>query len=78
MFQQTKKTALRFIASAAALGSGLVATSAYAVPPDLTSLTAAVDFSTASAAILLVGGALIIVYITMKAAKMVIGMVRGG
>lgn len=50
---------------------------AFAVPVDLTTLTAAVDFSTASAAVLLVAAALIAVYIAWKAAKMVIGAVKG-
>ncbi|MBZ0304676.1 MAG: major capsid protein [Anaerolineae bacterium] len=55
----------------------LAAGSAMAVPVDLTELTTAVDFSTATAAILVVAGALIVVYIAIKAAKFVIGMVRG-
>lgn len=52
--------------------------SAMAVPVDLTTLTAAVDFSTATAAILVVAAALIVVYIAIKAAKFVLSMVRGG
>lgn len=52
--------------------------SAMAVPVDLTALTTAVDFSTATAAILTVAGALIVVYIAIKATKFVINMVRGG
>lgn len=52
--------------------------SAMAVPVDLTALTAAVDFSTATAAILVVAGALIVVYIAIKASKFVMNMVRGG
>jgi uncharacterized membrane protein required for colicin V production len=64
--------------------AGLVAavaaavTQANAAPPVLTSLTDAVDFSTAGAAVLAVGAALIVVYITIKAAGFVIGMVRRG
>jgi hypothetical protein len=77
-----KSTFRKFIpalaSSAAAIGSTFGRTAAYAAPPDLTSLTTAVDFSTATAAILVVGAALIVVYIAMKASKMVIGMVRGG
>lgn len=67
-----------FLALAFASMFAVIATPALAAPPDLTSLTAAVDFSTASSAILLVGAALIVVYITIKAAMMVIRMVRGG
>lgn len=59
-------------------GLGLLALPAAAVPVDLTTLTTAVDFSTASAAILTVAGALILVYIAIKASMFVIGMVRRG
>lgn len=69
--QFLKKLALGF-ASLFAAGSAL------AVPPDLTTLTTAVDFSTATDAILTVAAALIVVYIAIKAAKFVINMVRGG
>lgn len=55
-----------------------VATQANAAPPVLTTLVDAVDFSTAGAAVLAVGAALIVVYITIKAAGFVIGMVRRG
>lgn len=51
---------------------------AFAAPVDLTSLTTAVDFSTASAAVLVVGAALITVYIAIKAAKFVMNMVKSG
>lgn len=50
---------------------------AHAVPVDLTSLTAAVDFSTTTAAILLVAAAMAGVYIAWKAAKLVISALRG-
>lgn len=51
---------------------------AQAVPVDLTTLTAAVDFSTATSAILLVAAALAGVYIAWKAAKLVLAALRGG
>lgn len=51
---------------------------AEAAPPDLTSLTTAVDFSTVTTAVLAVAAALIVVYIAWKGAKMVISAVRGG
>lgn len=59
-------------------GLGLLALPAAALPVDLTALTTAVDFSMASAAILTVAGALILVYIAIKASMFVIGMVRRG
>lgn len=70
MFKGLKKLVLAGV-------SLLAAGSVMAVPVDLTELTTAVDFSTATAAILVVAGALIVVYIAIKAAKFVIGMVRG-
>lgn len=48
-----------------------------AAGPDLTTLTAAVDFGTVTTAILGVGAAIIVVYIAWKGAKMVIGAVKG-
>lgn len=56
---------------------GLVG-AAQAAPVDLTSLTSAVDFSTTTTAVLAVAASLIGVYIAWKAAKLVIGAVRGG
>lgn len=60
------------------VSSLFAAGAALAAPPDLTTLTSSVDFSTASAAILTVAAALIVVYIAIKASKFVINMVRGG
>lgn len=71
MFKGLKKLVLAGV-------SLLAAGSAMAVPVDLSTLTTAVDFSTATAAILVVAGALIVVYIAIKAAKFVLNMVRGG
>ena len=56
----------------------LTTTGAFAAPVDLSTLTTAVDFSSASAAVLVVAAALIVVYIAIKASKFVINMVRGG
>jgi hypothetical protein len=56
----------------------LVGVAAMAAPVDLSSLTASIDFTTVIAAILLVAAALVGVYITIKASKIVIGVVRGG
>lgn len=52
--------------------------SAFAVPVDLTSVTAAVDFSTVISAVLLVAAALAGVYIAWKGAKMILNAIRGG
>lgn len=51
---------------------------ALAAGPDLTTLTAAVDFGTVTTAMLGVAAALIVVYIAWKGAKMVLGAVKGG
>lgn len=51
--------------------------SAFAVGPDLSTLTAAVDFGTVTTAILGVGAAIIVVYLAWKGAKMVISAVKG-
>lgn len=50
----------------------------FAAGPDLTTLTAAVDFGTVTTAMLGVAAALIVVYIAWKGAKMVLGAVKGG
>lgn len=54
----------------------MLSMSAHAAPVDLTSLTTAVDFSTATTALLGVAAAMIVVYIAWKAAKMVIHAVK--
>lgn len=69
-----KKYLLLFIAAA----MSLFGASAFAVPVDLTTVTAAVDFSTVIAALLLVAAALAGVYIAWKGAKMILIAIRGG
>lgn len=56
---------------------GLIASSAQAEPVDLTTLTAAVDFSTVITAILAVAAIMVGVYVAWKAAKMVIAAIKG-
>lgn len=51
--------------------------SAFAAGPDLSTLTAAVDFGTVTTALLGVAASIIVVYIAWKGAKMVIGAVKG-
>ena len=57
--------------------SSLLAGSAMAAGPDVSSLTTAVDFSTVSTAIMTVSGSIISVYIVIKAAQFIIGRVKG-
>lgn len=73
-----KKVQSLFLVALTALGLSFAALPAMAAPPDLTSLTTAVDFSTVTTAVLAVAAALIVVYIAWKGAKMVISAVRGG
>lgn len=73
-----KKLQALILAGLTALGLSFASLPAVAAPPDLTSLTAAVDFSTVTTAVLAVAAALIVVYIAWKGAKMVISAVRGG
>lgn len=67
-----------FFASLLALSFSLFGLPAYALGPDLSTITAAVDFGTVTTAVLGVAAALIVVYIAWKGAKMVIAAVRGG
>lgn len=63
-----------------AVGTGLATLggSAMAAGPDLTTVTAAVDFGTVTTAVLGVAAALIVVYIAWKGASMVIAAVKRG
>jgi len=56
----------------------ILAQQAMAAGPDLSTVTAAVDFGTVTTAVLGVAAALIVVYIAWKGAKMVIAAVKGG
>jgi hypothetical protein len=68
-----KKCILLFFTSLLALASGLT----YAVPPDFTSLTAAVDFSTVQSAIMTIFAALATVYILILGGRMILSRVKG-
>lgn len=74
IFRNLKKVAVGALAAV----TGFFAAAASAAPVDLSSLTSAVDFSSTTTAVLGVASALIVVYIAWKAAKLVIGAVRGG
>ncbi|KAF0162996.1 MAG: phage-related membrane protein [Rhodocyclaceae bacterium] len=67
-----------FLASILALCFTSFGAPVLAAGPDLSTVTAAVDFGTVITAILGVAAALIVVYIAWKGAKMVISAVRGG
>lgn len=79
MYQSFKEKAKRQANKLAAMaGSVVVSGSAMAAGPDMTDLTAAVDFGTVTTAVLGVAAALITVYIAFKGAKLVIAAVKGG
>jgi len=70
-----------FLASAIALCMTLfpvAANAAAPTPPDFSSLTSAVDLSTVIVAILAIAAILAGVYVAIKGAKTVIGMIKGG
>lgn len=66
-----------FFASLFALAFSMFGAPAFAVGPDLTTVTSAVDFGTVTTAILGVAAAVVVVYLAWKGAKMVIAAVRG-
>ncbi len=51
---------------------------AAATGPDLTPLTSTVDFGTVITALLAIAGLLASVYVAIRGAKVVLGMIRGG
>lgn len=69
MLKNFRRSALAVVAAAPL--------SAFAAGPDLSTLTAAVDFGTVTTALLGVAASIIVVYIAWKGAKMVIGAVKG-
>lgn len=67
------------LAQASAIGAtALAPLSAFAAPPDFTSLTDAVDLSTAGAAVLAIAGIFAVFYVIWKGARLVLRMVKGG
>ena len=73
MFAKTKQYLAGLLFSALMM----LGVSAHAAGPDLSTVTAAVDFGTVTTAILGVAAAIIVVYLAWKGAKMVIAAVRG-
>lgn len=78
LYQEGKQVVAGLVATTAGLLGLSASKESYAVGPDLTTVTAAVDFGTVTTAVLGVAAALIVVYIAWKGAKMVIAAVRGG
>lgn len=61
----------------AAVSNAAMAQTAPPAATDLSSLTDAVDMTTVGTAVLAIAGALIVVYVAIKGAKIVISMVKG-
>ena len=68
------KKLLGHFVSLAALG---FTAGAMAAGPDLTALTGTVDFATTLAAILAIAASLAGVFVTIRAAKTILGMIKG-
>ena len=60
------------------LAAVFVSSVASAAGPDLTPLTTVVDFSTVITALLAISGLLAGVYVAIRGAKIVLGMIKGG
>ncbi|MFA5924538.1 MAG: hypothetical protein WC856_25170 [Methylococcaceae bacterium] len=60
----------------ALLFSFVFSSSAFAVGPDMTGLTAAVDFGTVTVAVLAIAGMLAVVYVAVKGASIGLAMLR--
>lgn len=58
--------------------ASLLAVPAFAVPPDFSTLTGAVDYSTATTAIMTVFGALGVVYIVLAGGRLILNQMRRG
>jgi hypothetical protein len=67
----------KLAAGTAVVSSALVPALAFATPPDLTALTGAVDFTSASTAVLAIAGLAATLYVVIKASRIVLGMIRG-
>ena len=60
-----------------AVGVLVSTSSAMAAGPDMSTLTAAVDFSTVQSAIMSIAGLLAVVYVAIKGTRIVLGIIRG-
>ncbi|RQN35678.1 major capsid protein [Paraburkholderia tropica] len=68
---------VKYTACSAAALAGAAHAQAATTPPDFSTLTAGIDFSTVTTGVLAVAATLITVYVGIKGAKILIGMVRG-
>ncbi|MGG7605405.1 hypothetical protein [Massilia sp. BKSP1R2A-1] len=66
------------VVGAAAVSSVAFAQEAAAAGPDMSGLTAAVDFGTVTTAILAIAGLLAVVYVAVKGARIGLSMLKGG
>ena len=66
------------VVAAAAASSLAFAQEAAAGGPDMSGLTAAVDFGTVTTAILAIAGLLAVVYVAVKGARIGLSMLKGG
>jgi len=76
MFEIRRFTMLKKIG--VAVVSLFAASSAFAVGPDLTALTSAVDFGTVVTAVLSIAGMLAVVYVAVKGASIGLNMLKRG
>lgn len=64
------------LSRAGVVAAGVTASAAHAAGPDFSSLTGAVDWGTASAAVLAISAGVAGVYILMAGAKLILGTVK--
>ncbi|WP_454874783.1 hypothetical protein [Paraburkholderia xenovorans] len=73
--KQLNKMSVRM--SLIAMGAAVAEAHAATTAPDFSTLTSGIDFSTVTTGVLAVAATLITVYVGIKGAKILIGMVRG-
>lgn len=61
----------------AVIAAATTGASAFAVGPDLSSLTSSVDMGTTITAVLAIGAALALLFVATRGAKTVLSMIRG-
>ncbi|WP_147694517.1 hypothetical protein [Vogesella mureinivorans] len=69
---------MSFLKKAAFVAAVAAPSLALAAGPDLTSLTDSVKFDTVITAVLAIAGSIATVYLAIRGAKIVLGMIRGG
>ncbi|MFM2466663.1 major capsid protein [Paraburkholderia sp. RL17-368-BIF-A] len=77
--KEKQKQLNKMAARASLIAMGVAAAEAHAATaaPDFSTLTSGIDFSTVTTGVLAVAATLITVYVGIKGAKILIGMVRG-